>query len=293
MDTTLVCPLHPWHCQPLILFLSIVLFCLRIVFFFCLLNPSGQSRALTVQADNNNRARLGTSRSRHDAGPRGKKKRLNYFAARRRETNRCSHTCYRSPPSFSSSFVRFLFLEAVSTVARADWSFGIERPETRGRKGGVSSPARSIVAYETRRWSPSTSRRRDTRFSEWAEELLHPPPPPQRSRELSYVRTYSGAMRACAPSSCCASCRTRGIICGQGTTTIGTFTPHAMPGVPYTMGSSWPPTFRPPLARALRWLTSNTILLKTGVFLRSEQRLLSSAITCDVKLGASPRPLPR
>jgi len=90
---------------------------------------------LTVQADNN-RARLGTSRSRHDASPRGKKKRLNYFAARRRETNRCSHTCYRSPPSFSSSFVRFLFLEAVSIVVRADWSYGIQHPETRdGREG--------------------------------------------------------------------------------------------------------------------------------------------------------------
>jgi len=141
-------------------------------------------------------------------------------------------------------------------------------PWDSGREGGVSSPARSIVAYETRRQGFSTSRRRDTRFSEWAEELLHPPPSPQRSRELSYVRTYLRAMRACAPSSCCASCRTRGIICGQGTTTIGTFTPHAMPGVPYTMGSSWPPAFRPPLARALRCLTSNTILLgnETGVF---------------------------
>jgi len=33
-----------------------------------------------------------------------------------------------------------------------------------------------------------------------------------------------------------------------------------MPGVPYTMGSSWPPAFRPLLARALRCLTLNTIL---------------------------------
>lgn len=99
-----------------------------------------------------------------------------------------------------------------------------------------------------------------------------------------------GAMRACcAPSSCCASCRTRGIICGQGTTTIGTFTPHAMPGV-YLI--RWDLRGRRrsghrSLARALRCLTSNTILLdapttRDGSVRQERTTAIVVAIACAV-----------
>lgn len=244
-----------------------------------------------MRADNNNRARLGTSRSRHDASPGGKKKRLNYFAARRRETNRCSHTCYRSPPSFSPSFVRLLFLGAVSTVARADWSFGIQRSETRDGAGrdGVSSPARSIVAYETRRRGLSTS---------LADEILA-----SRNERKSCCTRRRRRRGGAVNSRTCA--RTRGgdaPVCAElvlrivQNTRNNLWTGHdddwniysaryarctLYDGIFVAAGAA----FRPPLARALRCLTSNTILLRneTGVFFRSERRLLSSAIACDVK----------
>lgn len=111
-----------------------------------------------------------------------------------------------------------------------------------------SSPARPIVAYGT---GGRSLRVQDVISSVLGMSGRVAAPAETGAAELSRAplstrREWWHAC-VCVTSSCCASCWTRGIICGQATTTIGTFTPHAMPSVAlYTMGSWTATPYRPP-----------------------------------------------
>lgn len=162
-----------------------------------------------MQVDNNNETlTLGTSRSRHDASPGGRR---NVLTTSPQEDEKRIDVATRATVLLlvrllSLSFSQFL--EAVSSDA--DRSFGKRAPWD---SEGISSPARPIVAYETRRGvffslPPSLyeSQTRDTRFSEWVEESLHPPPP-----SFGAVNSLSGRrdVRVCAKLVLCIVQNTR------------------------------------------------------------------------------------
>lgn len=132
------CTLHALHCQEFILFFFYHLPAHRP---FCLLNASRQSRTLTVQADYNNRARLGTSRSRHDASPRGGRRNVLTTSPQENEkridvATRATVLRCRSPPRSCDFSFSKPFLPLPVPTGHSEYSTLRPRAEERGTESG-------------------------------------------------------------------------------------------------------------------------------------------------------------